>query len=116
MVWSTQIHGSDMFRLCRKLKLLKEPLKDLNKKHVSHISSRVIAAKARLCDIQQQLHDNPTDSLLLVQLVEVKSSAFKLAEAERSYCSQLAKMKYVKESDKGSKFFRDLIKSNKNKG
>ena len=53
-----------MFRLCRKLKLLKEPLEVLNKMHFSHISSRAVVAEASLCDIQQQLHDNPTDTLL----------------------------------------------------
>ena len=49
-------------------------------------------------------------------MVEVKASAFELVEVESSYCSQLAKMKYIKESDKGSKFFHDLIKNNRNKG
>ncbi|GFZ07108.1 hypothetical protein Acr_19g0000450 [Actinidia rufa] len=70
--WSNRIHGSAMFRL----------------------TSRTAAAGARLYDIQQQLHDNPTDSLLQDRMVEVKSSALRLAEAERSYCSQLAKIKF----------------------
>ncbi|XP_057515007.1 uncharacterized protein LOC130796657 [Actinidia eriantha] len=109
-------YGSAMFRLCRKLKLLKEPLKELNRKHFSHISSRAAAAETKLYEIQQQLHDNPTDLRLQDQMVEVKLSAFKLAEAERSFYSQLAKMKYLRYSDKDSKFFHDLIKSNMNKG
>ncbi|XP_057478776.1 uncharacterized protein LOC130766093 [Actinidia eriantha] len=115
LVWETQIYGSAMFRLCRKLKLLKEPLKELNKKHFSHISSRAAAAEDKLYDLQQQLHDNPADVILQEQMVKAKQSAFKLAEAERSFCSQLAKMKYLKDSDKGSKFSHDLIKSNRNK-
>ncbi|GFY96656.1 hypothetical protein Acr_11g0009620 [Actinidia rufa] len=77
-VWGTQIHGSAMFRLCRKLKLLKEPLKE--------------------------------------QVAELKPLAFRLTEAERSYCSQLAKMRYFKNSDKGTKVFHDMIKRNRNKG
>ncbi|GFZ12259.1 hypothetical protein Acr_23g0006440 [Actinidia rufa] len=101
--------------LCRKLKLLKEPLKVLNKKHFSHISSRPAAAETSLYDMQQKLHDNPMDIQLQERMAELKSYAFRLAEAERSYCSQLAKSKYLKESDKGTKFFHDLIKSNRNK-
>ena len=104
-----------MFKLCKKLKFLKESLKALNQKQFSHISSRAAAVKDKLCDIQQKLHDNPTNTLIQEQLVELKSSALKLAEAERSFCSQLTKMKFLKESDKGSKFFHDLIKSNKSK-
>ncbi|GFY86576.1 hypothetical protein Acr_05g0002150 [Actinidia rufa] len=113
--WAAQIQGSAMFRLCKKLKSLKEPLKVLNKKQFSHISSRAAAAEEKLCDIQQQLHDNTSDPLLQEQLVQSKSSALRLAEAEQSFCSQIAKMKFLKESDKGSKFFHDLIKSNKSR-
>ena len=86
-VWDTHIYGSAMFRLCRKLKLLKEPLKELNRKHFSHISSRAATAETKLYEIQQQLHDNPTDLRLQDQMVEVKLSALKLAEAERSFYS-----------------------------
>ena len=48
-------------------------------------------------------------------MVKMKQTAFNLAEAERSYCSQLAKMKYLKNSDRGSKFFHDLIKIHRNR-
>ncbi|GFZ11471.1 hypothetical protein Acr_22g0008690 [Actinidia rufa] len=116
MVWDNQVCGSAMFRLCRKLKFLKEPLKELNKKHFSHITSRAAAAEADLYEIQQKLHDNTSDRLLQEQMVKMKQTAFNLAEAERSYCSQLAKMKYLKNSDRGSKFFHDLIKIHRNRG
>ena len=33
--WNTPVYGSYMFTLCRKLKLLKRPLKELNKLHYS---------------------------------------------------------------------------------
>ncbi|GFY83047.1 hypothetical protein Acr_02g0012870 [Actinidia rufa] len=41
---------------------------------------------------------------------ELRSKALKLAEAEMSFCSQLAKAKFLKNSDKGTKFFHNLIK------
>ncbi|GFY93055.1 hypothetical protein Acr_08g0014510 [Actinidia rufa] len=64
----------------------------------------------------KKLHDNTSDPLLQEQMVKMKQTAFNLAEAERSYCSQLAKMKYLKNSDRASKFFHDLIKIHRNKG
>jgi hypothetical protein len=39
--WNTPIYGYYMFTLCQKLKLLKRPLKELNKLYYSHISQRV---------------------------------------------------------------------------
>ena len=113
MVCCSQIQGCTMFRLCKKLKLLKEPLNAINKRHFSHISLRAATAEASLCDIQKQLHGNPTNSLLQDQMVEFRRSALRLVEDERSFCSQLAKMKFLKESNKSSKFFHDLIKSNR---
>ncbi|GFZ18561.1 topoisomerase II-associated protein PAT1 [Actinidia rufa] len=46
---------------------------------------------------------------------ELISRALKLAEAKASYCSKLAKAKYLKNYDRGSKFFHDLIKSRQTK-
>ncbi|XP_057478787.1 uncharacterized protein LOC130766107 [Actinidia eriantha] len=94
---------------------LKEPLKELNKKNLSQISSRAAVVEADLYEIQQKLHDNISDPLLQEQMVKMKQTAFKLAEAERSYCSQLGKIKYLKNNDRGSKSFHDLIKSHRNR-
>jgi hypothetical protein len=47
-----------MFILCRKLKLLKRPLEDLNKLHFSHIFERVSRAEAELENLQTTLQAN----------------------------------------------------------
>ena len=109
--WGMHVVGSAMFRLCKKLKSLKEPLKSLNKHHFSHISARAKTAEEELVHAQQQLHDNTSDNLLQTRVLELRSKALKLAAAEASYCSQLAKAKYLKNCDRSSKFFHDLIKS-----
>ena len=57
-----------MYKLYRKLKAVKGPLKALNRKHFSHISARAEAAKEDLIQAQQQLHDNPADSNLQVSV------------------------------------------------
>ncbi|GFZ06736.1 hypothetical protein Acr_18g0009060 [Actinidia rufa] len=67
------------------------------------------AGEDKLCEIQQQLHDNPSNTLLQEQLVESKVSALRLAEAERSFCSQLAKVKFLKENPPPS--IRSIIHS-----
>ncbi|GFS35505.1 hypothetical protein Acr_00g0040240 [Actinidia rufa] len=113
--WRMQIKGSAMFRLCRKLRCLKSPLRALNKHSFSHISARAEAAEDELTQAQQQLHDNPANSDIQSLVLELRQKAIKLAEADLSYCSQLAKSKYLKNCDKGTKFFHNLIKSNRAK-
>ncbi|GFY91064.1 hypothetical protein Acr_07g0012600 [Actinidia rufa] len=71
------------------------------------------AAEEELSKAQQQLHDNPADPNFQRLVPELRQKALKLAEAELSYFSQLAKSKFLKNCDKGTKFFHDLIKSNR---
>ncbi|GFY96655.1 hypothetical protein Acr_11g0009610 [Actinidia rufa] len=104
-----------MFRFCKKLKALKCPFQSLNKQHFSYISTRAMAAEEELVQAQQQLYDNPTDPQLQIVVPELKAKALKLAEVEVSYCSQLAKAKYLRNSVKGTKFFHNLIKSKRAK-
>ncbi|GFZ03333.1 hypothetical protein Acr_15g0019410 [Actinidia rufa] len=67
--------------------------------------------KRNLQQVQLQLHDNPSDTHLQLVIPELRAKAIKLAAAEMSYCSQLAKAKFLKNSDKGTKFFHNMIKS-----
>ncbi|GFZ09637.1 hypothetical protein Acr_21g0002360 [Actinidia rufa] len=74
-----------------------------------------MAAEEELIQAQQQLHDNPANPQLQIAVLDLRSKALKLAEAELSFCSQLAKAKFSRKSDKGTKFFHDLIKSKHSK-
>ncbi|PSR91221.1 Endonuclease/exonuclease/phosphatase protein [Actinidia chinensis var. chinensis] len=109
--WDLYVEGTTMFRLCKKLKTLKDPLKSLNKLHFSHISTRSAAAEEELQQAQQQLYNNPNDSELQATIPILRAKALKLAEAEMSFCSQIAKAKFLKNTDKGTKFFHNMIKS-----
>ncbi|GFY95994.1 hypothetical protein Acr_11g0003000 [Actinidia rufa] len=113
--WNMRVEGTAMYRLCKKLKALKEPLKAMNRHNFSHITARAEAAETKLLQAQQKLHDNPSDTTLQSIVPDLRKKAIKLAEAELSFCSQLAKAKYLKNSDKGTKFFHNMIKSNKAK-
>ncbi|KAI5658607.1 hypothetical protein M9H77_27400 [Catharanthus roseus] len=62
--WDEPIVGRKQFALCRKLKLLKSPLKSLNKKHFGHISTKADLAREGLKMAQSSLYDNPQDITL----------------------------------------------------
>ena len=82
--WGEHIRGTAMFRLRKKLKSLKDPLKSLNRQHYAHISARAQAAAVELVDMQKLLHDNPADIQLQERVSDLRSRALKLDEAEDS--------------------------------
>ncbi|KAJ6907745.1 hypothetical protein NC651_018242 [Populus alba x Populus x berolinensis] len=62
--WQLVTHGSPMFTLCKRLKHLKRPLRDLNKFHFSHISERVARAEVALDEHQSLLSSDMDNSNL----------------------------------------------------
>ncbi|KAF3587211.1 hypothetical protein F2Q69_00026424 [Brassica cretica] len=62
LVTAFQITGTDQFKLIRSLKLLKRPLRSLNKQHFSGISQRVMAQKERVDGLQRRLLTLPDAS------------------------------------------------------
>ncbi|GFY90988.1 hypothetical protein Acr_07g0011840 [Actinidia rufa] len=60
---------------------------------------------------QQRLHSNPNDPEFQAAIPNLRAKALKLAEAEMSFCSQIAKAKFLKNTNKGTKCFHNMIKS-----
>ncbi|KAK6162199.1 hypothetical protein DH2020_002040 [Rehmannia glutinosa] len=111
--WNLYVRGTKQFMLCKKLKHLKRPLKELNNKHFSHISSRAAKAKEDLERAQLQLHDDPTNVDLQNFVATMRKQSMSLSEAERCFYYQKVKCKHLNQSDRGTKFFHDLVKRNK---
>ncbi|XP_030441655.2 uncharacterized protein LOC115663828 [Syzygium oleosum] len=65
-VWNSQIFGSPMFVLCRKLRLLKGRLKQLNRNSYSDISTRVAQARLDLNSTQQAISSDPFNPRLAI--------------------------------------------------
>jgi hypothetical protein len=57
-----------------------------------------------LTALQQELHENPYDTDLQARVADKRLLAFRLAEAEGSFCSQQAKGKFLMNSDRGTHF------------
>ncbi|KAK4350790.1 hypothetical protein RND71_030103 [Anisodus tanguticus] len=111
--WSRDIPGTAQFTLCRHLYSLKRPLRYLNAMNFSHISMRVKRAKEELDIAQQKLLDNPHLVHLHAKVTELDTlRSNDLIEAEMSYLRQLAKCEHLKLSDRCTKFFHAMVKSN----
>ncbi|XP_057958523.1 uncharacterized protein LOC131151285 [Malania oleifera] len=85
--WEVQVQGCEQFKLVRKLQLLKRPLKSLNATHFSHISARAEKANNDVLELQQRLHDSPSDADLQLELSGKRCEASRLAEANRMFLS-----------------------------
>ena len=63
--WKQNIHGCSMFKVCKKLKALKAPLKNLFKQEFNNISNRVELVEAEYNSVLNSLKQNPQDPSLL---------------------------------------------------
>jgi hypothetical protein len=63
--WQSHVEGTSMFILCRKLKCMKGPLRQLIKLHFSYIFERVVKAEVALDHYQTLLHDDRDNIHLL---------------------------------------------------
>nr|TKS00954.1 hypothetical protein D5086_0000177960 [Populus alba] len=85
--WLTQVYGTPMYTLCRKLKLLKGPLKELNRLHFSHISERVSSLESHFDQIQSAFQHDRDNQSLFEQDKALRSKLSSLKFAEHQFFS-----------------------------
>ncbi|KAL2238095.1 UNVERIFIED_CONTAM: putative mitochondrial protein [Sesamum indicum] len=80
--------------------------------HYSHISARAKEAELALQEAQNQLESNSGDVALRDALGDLRKKSVFLAEAERHFFYQKTKIHFLKEGDRNTKFFHDMVKRN----
>ncbi|KAE8688161.1 SPX domain-containing protein 1 [Hibiscus syriacus] len=105
------MQGNPMMSLFLKLKNLKTCLRNLNKDCYNNISTRVKQKKTELEQIQLSTL-NRTSSIEFELIIQSELSS--LEHAENMFLKQMAKIQWLKESDKFSIYFHSVIAS-KNK-
>ncbi|KAL0295108.1 UNVERIFIED_CONTAM: hypothetical protein Sradi_6852000 [Sesamum radiatum] len=102
------------YSLYRKLKPIKGPLKAFNNLHFSHISVRAKEPDLALQDAQLQFESDPKNAAIRDSLGEHRKKVVFLAEVERHFYYQKAKIHFLK-IDRNIKFFHDMVKRNATK-
>ncbi|KAL0334172.1 UNVERIFIED_CONTAM: hypothetical protein Sangu_1573400 [Sesamum angustifolium] len=103
----------DVFSIThREIEGLKGHLKAFNNLHFSHISVRAKDANLALQDAQIQLEADPDNATIRDSVGELRKKAVFLAEAERHFYYQKAKLHFLKMGDRNTKFFHDMVKRN----
>ncbi|XP_059633867.1 uncharacterized protein LOC132276453 [Cornus florida] len=113
--WQMEVHGSRMFRLVQKLRALKQPLKQMNKKEFSAISRRVAAAREDLSLCQRNLDSNPSNDVLRLREKELSQKFTELLLAEEMFFKQKSQVHWLKERDQNTTFFMKNFNSKANR-
>ncbi|KAK4397774.1 hypothetical protein Sango_1252900 [Sesamum angolense] len=90
-------------------------LKAFNNLHFSHISVRAKDADLAFQDAQIQLESDLENATIRDSVRELRKKAVFLAEAERHFYYQKAKLHFLKMGDRNTKFFHDMVKRNATK-
>lgn len=106
--FSTSIVGSDMFRVSKKLKMLKNPIRSFNKDNYSNLEKRAEEASTDLSKIQNDLLNSPSAALAL-QEAEAQCKLGILLKAEQVFLYQRANISWLEVGDCGSHYFHKLM-------
>ncbi|XP_074299888.1 uncharacterized protein LOC141631067 [Silene latifolia] len=110
-IWETSIQGTPMFRFVRKLKLLKQPLKMLNRELFADVENNTMRAWKHLEHIQIQLIDEPSNADLIGLEIIAAKEYYELQKACDSFLLQKSKAVWVCSGDSNSKTFHSYMKS-----
>ncbi|VFQ82072.1 unnamed protein product [Cuscuta campestris] len=109
-IWDCRITGTRQFSRCRKLKLLKQPLRQLNKKDFGHILIRAEDARKAYSNLMARLVNEPDNPAPSDESANLRKRASFYCDAERAFFLQKVKCNFINEGDKCSKFFHALMK------
>ncbi|KAJ9535818.1 hypothetical protein OSB04_un001029 [Centaurea solstitialis] len=110
--WHSPVYGSFMHKLLTHLKRLKKPLRRLRGR-CGDVSKRVSDLKVELEAIQIACDMDPANIELMEDLAHVYLAYEKALLDEDSYLRQRAKVAWLKEGDRNTKFFHNVVKERK---
>ncbi|GJX06151.1 RNA-directed DNA polymerase, eukaryota, reverse transcriptase zinc-binding domain protein [Tanacetum coccineum] len=112
--WIIDIEGCHMFKLVKKLKALKVHLKKLSWKY-GNIYENVVKGKEKLQEIQGRIDKEPHNSALKQMEAEILRDYNIARQDEEKMFFQRAKIKWLSDGDKNSKYFHTVLKGRAHK-
>ena len=102
--WASPCYGSPQFILASKLKILKLNLKTWSKEVFGHFKIHVSEAEALVLVKEAAFEEQPSDNLLRA-LNQAKASLHNWLNMESTHWKQRAKVKWLQDGDRNTKFF-----------
>ncbi|KAH0776289.1 hypothetical protein KY290_007700 [Solanum tuberosum] len=113
-IWARQMATDPMENLWRKLRILKSPLKDLNKEEFKGIEMKLSKARMDLQQVQDQLTRNGSDSLMLLEK-KILQDLEKWSNIEESALKQKSRAKWIQLGDGNNQYFSAVIRERVNR-
>jgi hypothetical protein len=109
--WATEIVGSPMYTLARKLKVVKAKLRDVDKDLYGCIFQKVNITRQKLEAVQSRLMQRQSDISLRKVEHECLHELTSILGAEEAYLKQKARNKWLQLGDQNNRFFYNQIKA-----
>ncbi|XP_019094392.1 PREDICTED: uncharacterized protein LOC109129866 [Camelina sativa] len=110
--FSLNIVGSAMYRVSKKLKSLKKPIKDFSRQNYSDLEKRTLEAHENLLSCQRSTLADPTATNAMMEL-EAQTKWTVLAAAEESFFYQKSRVTWFAEGDGNTRYFHRMADSRK---
>ncbi|XP_059306500.1 uncharacterized protein LOC132057941 [Lycium ferocissimum] len=111
--WDQEIAGCSMFKVVKKLKVLKKNLRDLNGQHFRNILTEADEDRAALNLAQKALQLNPSDLTLQITEREQCQKFRRTSYLAEVYLQQRSKTTWIKLGDDNTRYFFSVIKHRK---
>ncbi|KAJ9536537.1 hypothetical protein OSB04_un000289 [Centaurea solstitialis] len=112
--WEFPVYGSFMHRLLCHLKRLKQPLRKL-RNLVGDVSLRVNKLRTELDAIHLAYDLDPSNPVLMEDLAHISLAYERARNDELLFLKQRAKVRWLHDGDKNSKFFHQVVKERRSR-
>ncbi|XP_021996201.1 uncharacterized protein LOC110893399 [Helianthus annuus] len=108
-VWDTSVSGVHQFRVVKKLRMLKHPLRSLLFKQ-GNLHKKVETLRLKLDEIQQSIDRDPNNVELQVAEREAGRDLLEASLDEERFLKQKSKVDWLRAGDSNSAFFHSSLK------
>nr|GEY48812.1 hypothetical protein [Tanacetum cinerariifolium] len=112
--WNIVIKGCKMFKVVKKLRHLKKPLNRLNWKHGS-LFEKANSLKESLQVAQEEVNKDPFNVDKKKKAIFILEEYTEVSNDELKLLHQKAKIDWLKEGDKNTAYFHNILKARKHK-
>ncbi|XP_042005918.1 uncharacterized protein LOC121754660 [Salvia splendens] len=110
--WPASVVGMAQYKLAERCRLFKSHLRAFNFQEFSDLSNRAKVAAEILEELQKRTDWDISNVEQREQIQDQRKISAYLADSERAYFEQKAKLKYSLLSDRGTSFFHSLVNRN----
>ncbi|GJT20553.1 RNA-directed DNA polymerase, eukaryota, reverse transcriptase zinc-binding domain protein [Tanacetum coccineum] len=113
-IWNENIQGCTMFKVVKRLKMLKGQLKKLSWKN-GNIFDNVVILRDKVKDAQNAVNEMPYDNERKKIAATILNEYNEAMIDEENLLFQMAKVEWLNEGDRNTTYFHKAVKSKRNK-